>query len=287
MTIEAEQSISSWGGLRNKTVVEVAEYRTIREGNTSTRPFQAIIDSRSPLDMTFAKPISEDQLITYDWTPDEVRNRQIFTESEIDGVQSRDGRIRFKWRPTMPGDYPELLPGQEVILQEPLEFESEDDYVDSEPMLPAGVKVEDLRFVHPQLYPLDMVTKGWQALLRANIDENPAKMSYSLLRAVAEDLDVESLKRDVGMVAEDGTPLPGYLLAISDDPEAEKTLARQMGAGAIDILDSEGRSQIWQGEGRFLIFNFTGFPTSKTMDVLLALEKKFLPKSFRPYKIEL
>lgn len=287
MTIDAERRISSWGGLRNRTVVELAEYRAIREGDTRARPFQAIIDSRDPLDVTFAKPISEDQLIIYDWTPERAIFRGFFTESEIDGVQSRNGRIRFKWRPTRLGDYPELRPGQEVILPEPLEFESEDDYIVPEPELPAGMTVEDLRFVHPQLYPLDMATKSWQALLRANVDENPAKMSYSLLRSVAEDLDVESLKRDVGMVAEDGTPLPGYFLAISDDPEAEKTLARQMGVGAIDILDSEGRSQIWQGEGRFLIFNFTGFPTAKTMDVLIVLEKKFLPKDFHPYKIEL
>lgn len=151
------------------------------------------------------------------------------------------------------------------------------------PELPLGMTIEDLRFVNPHIYPIDMASKGWQVLLERDVDGNPAKVAYSLERGVPEDIDVEALQRKIGILDEDGFYLPGYYLGVAHSKDAEKFLARKVGLPSMDVADNEGNSQMWNSpETSFLLFNFRGFPTAKTMDVLLKLENEFLADGPKP-----
>lgn len=121
------------------------------------------------------------------------------------------------------------------------------------PQLPEGLLPDDLRFVHPQLYPVDMAYKGWEVYLGKGVDGNEAKVSYSLSRN-ADGLDLEELKKTIGILDEEGNAINGYSLYVNQK----------------------------DGEPARLEFNFTGFPTQKTMDVLQNLEGQFLAKDFKP-----
>lgn len=127
------------------------------------------------------------------------------------------------------------------------------------PELPSGMSVDDLRFVHLQLYALDMVQKGWEVLLGREVDGNPAKVSYTLKREVEKDYDWHELVKKIGVLNEEGNIIPEYSIGLNfgnDEPS---------------VLD----------------FNFTGFPTQKTMDVLKSLEDEFTPAEFKPKKLSL
>ncbi len=153
------------------------------------------------------------------------------------------------------------------------------------PELPEGLTLAELRFVNPQFYPLDMAMKGWQVFLRFDIGGNPARVSYSLLRSVSPDTDADDLRRQIGMVDEEGGVKPGYYMGIADNPDAASTLSRRLGIE--DITDEQGSSMLRrQGEASYLLFNFSGFPTEQTMDIMMALENKFLPEGQKPLTIE-
>lgn len=116
--------------------------------------------------------------------------------------------------------------------------------------LPAGISPADLRFVHPMLYRISMTPKGWDTTIEEGIGGNPARVSYSLLRTVPIGLDIQNLKARLGIVDTEGNNLPGYYLDTTENPEASRTL----------------------------LFNFTGFPTEKTIDALFGLEREFMPE---------
>lgn len=152
------------------------------------------------------------------------------------------------------------------------------------PELPEGLTLAELRFVNPQFYLLDMAMKGWQVFLRFDVGGNPARVSYSLLRSVPPDTDADDLRRQIGMVDEEGRVKPGYYMGIADNPHAASSLSRQLGIE--DITDEQGSSMLRrQGEASYLLFNFSGFPTEQTMDIMLALENRFLPEGQKPLTI--
>ena len=127
------------------------------------------------------------------------------------------------------------------------------------PQLSEGISLDDLRFVHPQIYALDMVTKGWEVFLKRDVDGNGAKVSYSLSRQVSKDFDIEGLVKKIGVLDEEGNIIDEYSVGFTTSVDKKPTLS----------------------------FNFTGFPTQKTMDVLQNLEKEFLPEDFRPMHLKL
>lgn len=136
------------------------------------------------------------------------------------------------------------------------------------PALPEGIRLEDLYYVNPQLYPLDIAAKGWTFEAIANVDGNPAKLRYELARPVGQDFgpdELDVLAAQMGIRDADGVSYrPGYSLSIDsyrDDP----SLARQM----TDLLNGE--------QGPLLVFQFEGFPTADTMKAMLAIEQAFLP----------
>lgn len=128
-----------------------------------------------------------------------------------------------------------------------------------EPELPEGMTFDDLRFVHPQIYPLSVAQLGWEALLGFDIDGNEAKVSYSLRRPVSEDFDAKSLAKRIRLLDEKGEMLPSYRLNV--DTKETKTPS--------------------------LEFNFTGFPTQTTMEVMRALEDDFNPEGSQPRRLQL
>lgn len=136
------------------------------------------------------------------------------------------------------------------------------------PELPKGFSLDDLRFVHPQLYPIDMGFKGWSCELHFDIDGNPAKVSYTLARPLSENFDLDhmtNIAEDIGIMNE-GEFLKGYSLKIDTFNEA-RPISQKMR----EVINPH------EGAKAVLIFNFTGFPTEKTMQVLMRLEKRFLP----------
>ncbi|HYM65529.1 MAG TPA: hypothetical protein VES68_03545 [Candidatus Sulfotelmatobacter sp.] len=127
------------------------------------------------------------------------------------------------------------------------------------PELPNGMTLDDLRFVNPQVFHLDMAIKGWDVYLGRGIDGNEAKVSYELSREVPKDFNFGGLGSKIGIVDEEGNVLPEYSVLHTNPPEKPSTLT----------------------------FNFTGFPTQKTMDVLKKLEDEFSPPQFRPRHLRL
>ncbi|MEK7551695.1 MAG: hypothetical protein AAB532_03795 [Patescibacteria group bacterium] len=145
------------------------------------------------------------------------------------------------------------------------------------PQLPVGMTFDELRFADPEIYPPSMVMIGWQVLLGHDIGGNEAKVSYSLLRSVPKTLDLDKLRRQIGMTDDEGHVLPGYYMDTTPNPDAIRSLARQIGIE--DLTDREGHSILTSGatdDENYLMFNFTGFPTAKTMSVLTALGEQFL-----------
>lgn len=129
-----------------------------------------------------------------------------------------------------------------------------------QPQLPKGVTVDDLRFVNPEVYALDMAYKGWEVLLGSDKDGNPAKVSYTLSREIAEGYDVAALRERLGLVDEQGEVLSGY---------------------SLDVAQGNGRRPTPTLKP-ILNFEFVGFPTAKTMQVLEGLEGAFLPEGQKP-----
>lgn len=156
------------------------------------------------------------------------------------------------------------------------------------PQLPEGLTLSDLRFVNPEIYPLDMAMKGWQVLLKRDVGGNAAKVSWSLERGVPEDFDLDTLKQQIGVLDEKGNALPGYHIGLASSPDAIHSLGKQVGID--DITDEAGNSLIYHTNSTdktfYLLFNFTGFPMAKTMEVLLSLEQQFLPADFTPVRFE-
>lgn len=130
--------------------------------------------------------------------------------------------------------------------------------INAKPKLPEGMILDDLRFVHPQLYALSVVQLGWEALIGSGIDGNPAKVAYTLSRPVSEGINLDRLRRSTGIIDEEGTSLPGY---------------------TVGVVEKDGK--------HILGFNFTGFPTQQTMDVLKALEDEFNPEGVKPIRLRL
>ena len=157
------------------------------------------------------------------------------------------------------------------------------------PQLPDGLSLDDLRFVNQQMYPLEMTMKGWEVLLENGIGGNEARVLYSLSRTVPNTLDLVELKKRIGLIDDDGNSLPGYYVGLTNSQDATLTLSRRMGIS--DETDQEIKSfantPVLKEDESHLLFNFTGFPTEKTMDVLLGLEKEFLPKDFKPMHLRL
>ena len=140
--------------------------------------------------------------------------------------------------------------------------------MESTPQLPTGLALEDLRFVHPQVYPLSMGVKGWAAEVHSDVEGNSAKVRYVLSRPVPESFDIDSLAtlaETIGII-EDGAIRESYSLYVDCFDEA-RPLAHQLREKVNPHEDNQS----------VLIFDFTGFPTAKTMDVLLSLEHAFDP----------
>jgi hypothetical protein len=137
------------------------------------------------------------------------------------------------------------------------------------PPLPEGIHLEDLRYVNPEVYPVDMAMKGWTFASQSNLDGNPAKLYYELARPVGEDFgpdELDALAKQMDIREVDGVNYrPGYHLSI-DSFRDNPSLARKLG----DTLNG--------AQGPLLVFQFEGFPTEETMQAMLTLEQAFFPQ---------
>src|SRR5260221_5876253 len=104
-----------------------------------------------------------------------------------------------------------------------------------------------------------MAIKGWEVFLGRGIDGNEARVSYELSRKIPKDFNLEGLGLRIGILDEEGNALPEYSVLLTNPPD----------------------------QPSILTFNFTGFPTQKTMDVLKNLENEFPPSQFRPTNLRL
>lgn len=98
-----------------------------------------------------------------------------------------------------------------------------------------------------------------------------------MLRPVSQTLDLDELKRQIGITDNEGHVLPGYYIDTTPNPDAIRSLVRQIGIE--DLTDRKGHSILTSRatkDENYLMFNFTGFPTAKTMNVLTGLEEQFL-----------
>lgn len=138
----------------------------------------------------------------------------------------------------------------------------------SELDLPLGMNQEDLRFIHPQAFPVYMGMKGWSVEAHFDVDDNPAKTALLLSRPAAEDFtvdDFDALVARMGIAGEEaGTFKPGYSLRIDSFGEL-KHMARGM-RQAVNPHEDNSRT---------LIFAFKGFSTEETMTALEAITATF------------
>lgn len=157
------------------------------------------------------------------------------------------------------------------------------------PELPEGMTVDDLRFVSPHAYAISMAMLGWEAALLAHVDGNEAKVSYSLTRTIPDSLNLDELKRKIGIVDNEGNSAPGYYLGTTNSKDAEFAVSRKAGVpddftrSVHEIGNNPGPND----EELYLYFNFTGFPTKQTMDILMALENEFKPEDYQPVEMHL
>jgi len=83
--------------------------------------------------------------------------------------------------------------------------------------LPDGLSEDDLRYVHPQLFPPSMAMQGWNTVLKFDIDGNPYKVDYRLARPLDADFGIEEFSKlasQVGIFNEEEDILPSYTFRI-------------------------------------------------------------------------
>jgi len=143
----------------------------------------------------------------------------------------------------------------------------------STPDLPEGITVDDLLYFNPQHYLIDMAMKGWGVKISHGVDGNEDKVSYGLSRPVGLDFSstsLDDLSERIGIKDKDGNILAGYSLVVGF-------------VGDSGSLVEELRQDVnpHEDSGAVLRFNFTGFPTGKTIDVMDRLEQAFQEPSRR------
>ncbi len=138
----------------------------------------------------------------------------------------------------------------------------------SELDLPPGMSQEDLRFIHPQAFPVSMGARGWSVETYFDVDDNPAKTAILLSRPILEDFtgdDFDNLVARMDIAGEEaGTFKAGYSLRIDSSGELQHT-AREM-KQAVNPHENNART---------LVFHFGGFSTEETMSALEAITATF------------
>ena len=133
--------------------------------------------------------------------------------------------------------------------------------------LPLELNEDDLRYVLPETFADIATEKGWTLVLEENVDDNHYKILYVMTRPVPTDFDdgkVAAMQERIGIVDEDDEIIDDYGLWTED--------VRVWKPGKIP-----GRRKILS-ESKRLYFEFRGFPTDQTMDIMQALMQEFQPE---------
>lgn len=112
-----------------------------------------------------------------------------------------------------------------------------------------------------------MAMQGWTAGTLHEVDGNRYKVHYRAARPVDRSFELEELEglaRRIGILDEEGEQLEGYSLVVDTFGDNRN---------ALDTLHDKINPHT--NTSRLLVFNFHGFPTDTTMDVMQELERTF------------